>query len=450
MFRVSLFIILLIQVVCLRAQTDTLSVTQMQEDIAFYIRTLEYNHPRLYYPYSKAQIDSVFTDLKKQCTQPMPLDDFNFLLSETNRYKDVHTNISWAELQKLTLANDPFPSLITNGSTLMLKDSKVITINNIVASELASCLEGMVSWEYNPEVRQMKMASYLIPLLKLKYKEVPPYQILLEKDGEQKQWILEEKDISPRTRPEYFDKPTFYFTIDENTSIAIFHCTDFELSPKREADLKWKCEIGFKQIKDKKIKYLFIDLSNNKGGSDIMHDHIWSYILNKDYKSKIKIFATSPNLQEFQSLLKKYQPDTKAIKKSNRIKDEYNFKEYLEVDLEVKKSNTKNKFNGQIFVVQGNNTFSSAISFCYSFKLFDRGMLVGKTCGQGVPFTGNVKTVILPNSKIKFNYPMTFSEEPFIPNVKDGFLQPDIWYDLDDNKIITISDCKKIIEKAKN
>jgi len=91
----------------------------------------------------------------------------------------------------------------------------------------------------------------------------------------------------------------------------------------------------------------------------------------------------------------------------------------------------------------GNNTYSAAYNFCEQAKWNKSGLLVGEESGQRSPFAGNATDDKLPNSKIVFRFAATYDwTEPSLPN-KDGFLQPDIPYDL--SKPLELNDYKKII-----
>ena len=99
---------------------------------------------------------------------------------------------------------------------------------------------------------------------------------------------------------------------------------------------------------------------------------------------------------------------------------------------------------GKEFIIMGKNTYSAAYDFCEQAKWSKVGELVGEEPGQRSPYAGNAKEDRLPNSKIAFRY-ATATYEWTVPDLpkKDGFLQPDIPYDL--SMPLEMKDYKEII-----
>lgn len=89
-------------------------------------------------------------------------------------------------------------------------------------------------------------------------------------------------------------------------------------------------------------------------------------------------------------------------------------------------------------------TYSAATDFCTSVKQRNIGILIGEECGSPVRYPGNLQKGTLPHSKIGFVYPQIYLwYNPEVPS-KNGFLQPDIRYDVF-GKTLKIEDYKKII-----
>ena len=111
--------------------------------------------------------------------------------------------------------------------------------------------------------------------------------------------------------------------------------------------------------------------------------------------------------------------------------------------------NTKG-FDGKVFVLQGRETFSAAISLVEYFRRQNMGLVVGEQAGEPICFSGNPREDILPYSKIKIRYSLV--EEINYPKMEtdeNGFIIPDIPYDVY-NRELGIEDYLKIIDMSNN
>ena len=80
----------LLSILSMSAQ-EKLSVKAMHEDIDYYFNAIKEMHPHPYAKYTEIHLDSVKLQLYKDCSHPMNLLDFNFLLAKTSKYTDGHT-----------------------------------------------------------------------------------------------------------------------------------------------------------------------------------------------------------------------------------------------------------------------------------------------------------------------------------------------------------------------
>ena len=215
-------------------------------------------------------------------------------------------------------------------------------------------------------------------------------------------------------------------------------------------------KVFFEQIKQQKMKYLFIDVSQNGGGSDNAHKYFFRSLKTKPYKYtnyKMETLKGGLKRNEFYCLMetncktKEYLPINKHKELNNsNIRLEKTIKK-LQKKGELKETckfkGNETGFDGKVFIIMGNNTYSAAYDFCEQAKWHKAGLLVGEESGQYSPYAGNVCLDKLPNSGIDFGFATTyFWTVPDLPK-RDGFLQPDIPYDL--SMPLEMKDYKEII-----
>lgn len=135
----------------------------------------------------------------------------------------------------------------------------------------------------------------------------------------------------------------------------------------------------FKEIKDKQIKKLIIDLRGNGGGRDVYGSLLYSYLTNKEFTYYASLETSS------RKLTKEDHPN-----------------------LEIQKPN-ENNFLGQVFFLIDGLSFSTTAEFCSVAKSNNRGKFVGEETGGGYygNISGNFADTLLPNSKITIYIPTT-------------------------------------------
>lgn len=477
MFRFLLTVLCLLISSGIVAQIDStgyeriLTVNDMKNDISYYFKTLKTMNASLYNRYTKSQIDSVRNKLYEDCSKPMSLFDFNYLLAKTAQYTDGHTqiffvsNASLSPQQQLAI----FPRVTFGEDKMVLDEDTIYAINGIPAVNIIGELKQMVSWEYHPVLKQKGMNNGLSVLLYKVYKTAPPFVCKIQKknDSAQMDSIIPGvkypdnwSDIDqPTSAPRYKDGLGYdYFSKD---SIALlYYNSSYMYDKSYEKSFEDFLEAFFQQIEAMGIKYLFIDISQNGGGSDGAHEYILKHLNTNPYQKTTHIVAASKEgaqrLYEETYRFHTGQEYNKAFSKEKQKQIEsdipwlkYMARPLIENGQKINISGTDRRtmgFGGKVFVIMGPRTYSAGYSFCERIKRGNIGVLVGEECGQRSPFGGNAISDKLPASGISFRFSSTYDwSEPVVPN-RDGFLQPDIPYKL--NKLLTMEDYKSIIQQS--
>ena len=144
----------------------------------------------------------------------------------------------------------------------------------------------------------------------------------------------------------------------------------------------------FTKIKEKKYRYLIIDLRKNGGGDSKIAEDLLNYLTEKPYRvfggAKVKISKYTLKYAKKQPFIKKLVVDSI-----------YSF-------ASPAKAPPKNplRFTGKIFVLISSYTFSTASDFAAVIKDFEIGTLIGEETG-GLPTSyGDSWPVTLPNSHL--------------------------------------------------
>lgn len=420
--------------------SQILSVEEMHKDIEYYFTTLKNEHCDLYSKYSHLQFDSIQQKMLANINKEMSVLDFNRILLSLNQYTDGHTAI---DRQNLYWRNPNFnnimPFTIQNDS-LFIDNKFVISINGKNINGLISEIRKSFSWEDNFKTVDEDIKRHMPYYLSSFYNIYPPYYI-------------ESIDILTNTsytdtlnlkKIKTFDMP-FGLEIYKEDSIAVFYYTTCQLEHVKNEFEKMLPKI-FNHLIEQNIKYLFINITQNGGGNDKFNNLIFKYLNSTKYKgksyskinkSKIPIWWNQEleKLNSFKKYLatKIYAKRVKEALKTGILYNKVIFKE------------NKSGFNGLVFLLQGSHTYSAAVNFSTHFKLRDMGIIVGEECGEPVDYSGSIMNHTLPHSKI--NFTCATKKNWYKPNVNtvNGFLQPDIKYNLENKRILTLNDYKKII-----
>ena len=222
------------------------------------------------------------------------------------------------------------------------------------------------------------------------------------------------KNIECPSNPAKIEK---YLQLDyKSNNVAILTIKSFSeerLSGTKE-EFNNFLQSSFKEIKDKKIKKLLIDLRDNGGGDDINGEMLYSYLTNKPFRyyasvsSNTEIFTADkhPNL---------------AIQQPN-----------------------ENNFKGELYFLINGKSFSGTAEFSAIARSNGRGKFIGEETGGGYygNTSGSRATIFLPNTKIRVNIPLNkyvmavkkfkykdrgiIPDYPIIPTINDILQNKDV------------------------
>ena len=161
----------------------------------------------------------------------------------------------------------------------------------------------------------------------------------------------------------------------------------------------------FEEMREKEVESLIIDLRNNSGGNSAIGDYLLEFLTEKPCRmfSRIDI-KLSEHLFEQQTDFALYR-DLTGLVVSNLIEPEIPERQ-------------KDLFKGDLHLLIGPRTFSSAADFAAVIKDYHLGQLIGEETGGVRQTAGDVLGDQLPSSTINFGVSCKVFYAP-IPNVDD-------------------------------
>jgi hypothetical protein len=198
-------------------------------------------------------------------------------------------------------------------------------------------------------------------------------------------------------------------------------CSFMTHNDKQTDSLKKVIDALFAQAKNDGVKYLFIDVSKNGGGNSQVGD-----IMINDFYAK-PYLGYQCNWKRSDEYLKLIQ--SWGMKDSSYAAKPAGSIIHFDAEQSTPSVDNPNRFNGKVYVIVGNGTFSSAMMFATIVKDNRIATLIGQTPENGHPdHFGEVYNIVLPNSKIGLRFGVKEWIRP-AGKIADNNLRPDITID---------------------
>jgi hypothetical protein len=283
---------------------------KLKEDLDFLFKTIQEVHPNMYAYTSKKEISPIREKLYQQIKHPMSRVDFCKMTAPAiASLKNLHTYVSFpGECKKYSESGGSvFPLEIQwNGSSVILKKNyssislplggKIREINGYDANELLYNFSKLMPAENkanNPWI--VETPKFVRSSLFLEFGAVDSWELEIEKlDGTVETYSVPSlplSDFKANKTTGAVEGKTYYRIIPEyNTAVIEFH--------------KWQGPNGlrkfwgetFKDVNDRKIPNLIIDIRKNTGGRDDCFHPLFGYITEKPYRlyDKVLIKVSEP------------------------------------------------------------------------------------------------------------------------------------------------------------
>lgn len=179
-------------------------------------------------------------------------------------------------------------------------------------------------------------------------------------------------------------KPDYAYVADSVNNVAVMEFNRFN-NPDRMTQF---ADSMFSELRRKRITNLIIDVRDNVGGNSDVGDVLLRYISKEPFT-------------QFDKMLVKITPETIKLMgdRGNMVPGLF----FIETDADhlIKPRNEEEgHYNGNVYLLTSNQTYSSASSFAWLFKVCGMGTVIGEETGGMSVAYGDVLTYTLPISKL--------------------------------------------------
>lgn len=382
------------------APSGKLTKEQAEFDISALIYTLNQVHPDIFSVCGQANlmkaVNSAVNALPDSVSQ---VELYRLIAPVVAMIGDGHTNLYFPYNSFMTYELDRMPVFIdvmSDGSlvcvssldSIVPKGSKVLNINGKSAEEILESMMPFVSGEK----RHYKLSQLYEPFQAL-------FQMLYHADNYVVEYIPEGgkkplthtfpavkwEEIKKRCPSTQSDKrhEAYSFEIDRANNVAVMDFRSFVDAGRMEQF----ADSMFTAMRTEGIENLIIDLRNNSGGNSRVGDVLLSYISPVPFDQIVK-------------MLVKITPTTAKLMGNPNAMPMLVFHESGKDDCIQPRTEDNGHFQGKVYLLTSNRTFSSAGLFAWTFKECGIGTVVGEeTGGMSVHF-GDVLGYKLPVSKM--------------------------------------------------
>lgn len=398
----------------------------LQADLVYLFQTMERVHPNLYAYTPRSVIDSLRKEVIQQLTKPMTAMEFYMLVAPiVTSLNDGHTELDFPFVQwgqYLSQGGKQVPlgvfiradSLYVKhnyiGDTTLAINSTLLSINGIPAKTILQRIMRYQSGE-RLTYRYHKAGRLFPPFLWGIFNFTDQFTLEYISALNSHRYTRTFPGISAKTLDSLKTKTRtkgtsvpYTFTILPQTHIGLITWRRFRDLSRFESFL----DTTFSRIRQDSIQDLIIDIRNNGGGSSTLGDALFNYITDQPYTqvAQIQVKASRMARRQFRQRvfqwymyplypLVYFHPATRGIfgyppgTISTHIREP------------GKPSKKPGRFTGQVYLLIGPRTFSSASMFAATFQCYDMGVTIGdETGGVTVSYGDNVYYT-LPHTQLK-------------------------------------------------
>ena len=272
--------------------------------------------------------------------------------------------------------------------SIIPRGAKILSINGVSAEKMINSMIPYVAGE--KEHFKLSRVDSSFPALRHMLYPADSFEVVFLPQGEKREKtvtypatdFVELKRRSPAL-PDTDVKEPYTFTVDKKRDVAIMDFRQFSNSARMETF----ADSMFRELRDQNIGNLIIDLRRNGGGNSGVGDILLRYI------------SPEPFVQMDKALVR-VTPLTRKLMGAEEMAPMFTFFETTEDQYEKPRTAEEGHYNGNVYLLTSNKTFSSAGSFAWVFKECGIGTMVGEeTGGMNVCF-GDVLSYRLPVSHL--------------------------------------------------
>jgi len=409
------------------------SVEQLKQDFAIFRNALEDGHAGLYRYTPKQELDKQFDDISKNLGQPLTeIEFYRLLVPLIASINDGHTGISLssssAKYAETLPVMFPFNLRFVGGKAYLFRNysdekevimgSELISINGYPASEIIEKMLPLIPSDAHIQTskfRKLERTTYFGTLYNLVFGQREDYSLNYQEYETENIKTLEVKGISSKDVNRIFEerypeaaKPEPPISLEYEDNAAVLTINTFGSGAYQKADIDYPLFLKktFKELEEKGVKHLIIDLRNNGGGDDLYSRLPVSYLMGKPYPyyKHLRMNKKQYPFLEYTDV----PPERRKLPEERyRPNEEGTFDLLGHPNLGTHKP-MEPTFKEKVYVLISGRSFSGAGECTSIIHYHKKAVFIGEECGAGYygNTSGFMPTLTLPNTKIKVRIPM--------------------------------------------
>ena len=420
-------------------ESRTMDVQSMQQDLRFVQTKLNTIHPEPYHHLGKDEFDAMVDRLEGSLA-PMSSRDWYVKLSElVSSLQDGHTAVFYNQDERQQYFNEggttpPFLVEVKDNDSVIIRHhftddatligTEILTINGRPIDEVLRSMWPLTFGE-SKLFRNGQVSRSFGRMFWLLYGHADSVTLTIRQlDG-----AIRTQSYAMLSETRYNEFVARDFPKNDRVSESPMRLSFHEEKPVALLDLNhfetykgYKDSIAdaFREIKERQIETLFIDLRGNGGGTHFVAEALIHYLMDTPWvlvsKAKIKTsdewYASLPTSARIVRYLPKkplirfatlFLTDNARIDRIETSKDLVTNQSIFELYTRPRQHYSKEYlYSGQVFLLTDRNSYSMSGMFAAIMKDYGRAVIVGEeTGGLANPHGSNV-AVTLPNSKFRF------------------------------------------------
>lgn len=394
------------------------SPDELQQDFAHAIATIEHIHPDIEAAIDVESFEARRADIVQALNRPMTRLDFYNIASRINgAYRDGHTSIrlpseEWSAARgaylappiKIRLEGDGIVIEQILGAASPVTDARLVSINGRSAADVAEWLLSRESGENLPARRAYAGARFPERAWAMGLRS--PYEIVYTTgvEGAEARVSLQgvvDDDWYGATGPASAE---MNLTIDD--AIAVLRIDSFETPT---ASYSAFLRDSFDHIRDEGVTSLILDMRHNSGGDTRQSDELQSYLSEHRLPAlaQVSVHATPEVKAIYRTLLPegfRWLPVARLVPMLGGIEDtpDNGGFAFAPEAAQPQRRWLQNgrRFSGDLYILIGPYTYSTAAIFVAPFKHWERATLIGQETGEPMTFFGDNYEFDLPRTHL--------------------------------------------------
>ena len=382
-----------------------IELDKLKEDLDFLFQTIEEVHPNMYAYISKEEFAPIRDELHDKINGPLTRAEFYRLVAPVlTSLKSFHTLIlpfvdEYEEYAKDGGRLFPLELRLDNSTKVLAKNysnvslpmgGAVLAINERQASEMFARFASWIPAENrNTNPWLIEHPVFLRCLLLLEFGPVQSWRLRIQAPdksiGNYTVPALALADFGTEEAATVERKKHYRLIPESNTAVIKF------FKWREPEKFKIFLDRAFKDIHDKKVPNLIIDIRENTGGTDECVHILMEYLAAKPYKKYDRVdMSICPQTRERIASLRREFPDEFTNAKNGDI---------ISIELPVQPpADNPFRFTGRTFVPISARSFSASTVFASIVKCAKIATLIGEETGDPTTLYADSIEFELPNS----------------------------------------------------